>query len=588
MTESNAAAIAALVAALDGLPLAVELAASRAAVLGPGLLLQRLQQRRALQVAGPRDMPERHQTLQAAMAWSYDQLTDDEQTAFRVLSVFTGGWRLEAAEAVMPGTSDMLSLLLSLADKSLVQVETADDTPRFRLLETVRVYAGDLLEAAGNADSVRRLHADHFRALVQEAAGGLVGPEQRRWLQQLTTELGNLRAAFGWYLFQTDGASALDMGAALGYYWWMSGNLTEGRQWLRDALAIEPSAGSPSRCWGLAWSAILAFGQGDSASARHDAQLASELAQQSGPDLIVALARTVLGLVLWRQGKVEEAIACHRDALALARVEGDDWITGDILFHLGMAESQRDPAASIEMLEESSAIFERAGGPHQWLLVLGVLADTYARAAREAEARRVLSVSLNLAAEHGDPITRVSVATFALAYLSDAGLVEEAVPLLHEVRAYAGSVGYDPMPLEVAAFDRATSGSAGGRGAAGAALPPELAVERALALLQRLMQNDAPAASAGAAGPRGLLSLREREVLDLASQGRSNREIAAALFISENTAKYHIASLLNKLAANTRTEAVAKAAALGLLSHGVQQALPDRAGTAGEQNHPTG
>jgi predicted ATPase/DNA-binding CsgD family transcriptional regulator len=589
LAPEDAPAVARLVVRLDGLPLAIELAAARAALLGPAALVARLEQHLPLPVRSGPDAPQRHHTLQAAIAWSHDLLTAEEQTLFRRLAPFAGGWTLEAAEAVAClaggltdgdrtdcGVPDVLAGLTSLADKSLVQVTPRPGRePRFRLLETVRVYALDRLRASGEEEAVQRRHAAYFLALAERAESGLKGSDQRAWVDRLEREHDNLRAALRWCLAAGDAEAALRLSSLLGYFWWIGGHLAQGRTWLGEALALDRDGTAPSRTPALVWSAVLAYGQGDNGQADALADAAATLARARGERVPEAFAITARGLVAWRHGEVATAAHLHREALELAREVGDAWMIGDLLLHLGMAESSRDPAAAVEPLTESVDRLRAAGGLHHLMLALGTLADALARLGRMAEARVLFREGLELGRAGADPITATWVATFALAFLAERGRADLAVPLLAGLDAYTTSIGYGRTPLERVAHERAAAAARAQLGetraeAAWAAGRADLPAETVLATAALLDDTPDGADSQPRGGERrsgrGLLSPREQEVLGLVAAGRSNREIAEALVVSENTAKFHVASLLNKLGAGSRAEAVTRAVGLGVLS----------------------
>jgi predicted ATPase/DNA-binding CsgD family transcriptional regulator len=589
LTPENAPLVAKLVERLDGLPLAIELASARAALLGPAAILARLDRHLPLPGLGGPDVPARQRSLQAAISWSHDLLAPAEQVLFRRLAPFAGGWMLEAAEVVVGAVDgylpacavpDVLDGLTSLADKSLVQVVVSPGgEPWFRLLETVREYALERLETSGEADGARRQHAHYYMALAASAEPALKGPDQRDWVDRLEREHDNLRAALRWLLSVDETEDAQRLASLLGYFWWIGGHLAEGRRWLDEALALDRDGIAPSRTAALVWSGVLAYGQGDGTQAEARADDARELARARGEVPFEAFAITLRGLVAWRRGDPEAAARLHREALDLARGVGDAWITGDLLYHLGMAESERDPAAAVGPLSESLELLRAAGGLHHLMLAVGALADVYGRLGRLDEARDLFRQGLALGRSGADPITAVWVATFALAFLVERGQADQALPLLAGLDAYTASFGYQRTPLEQVTFDRAAVTARAQLGearaakawAAGRPAPPGEIVRAAADLFDVAVNADslvpASASRARRAG-HGLLSAREQEVLALVAQGRSNREIADALVITENTSKYHVTSLLNKLGANTRAEAITRAVALGLLSPG--------------------
>ena len=241
--DADLAAVAALCRRLDGLPLALELAAARVKVLPPRALLARMEAALPLLTGGPRDLPARQRTLRDALAWSYDLLAEEERAVFRRLGVFAGGFDLDAVAALCPapGTLDVLARLV---DHSLVRVGgAADGEPRFVLLETVREYALDRLAERGEADAVRRAHARHFAALAEAAAAALHGPRQAPWLDRLEREHANFRAALRWALDGGEAGLGLRLGAALWWFWFVRGRWSEGLAWLEALLALPAGAG---------------------------------------------------------------------------------------------------------------------------------------------------------------------------------------------------------------------------------------------------------------------------------------------------------------------------------------------------------
>jgi ATP/maltotriose-dependent transcriptional regulator MalT len=316
---------------------------------------------------------------------------------------------------------------------------------------------------------------------------------------------------------------------------------------------------------------VLAYGQGDNDGAEAQAAGVHALATARGEFPFEAFAITLKGLVTWRRGDPVEAARLHRRALEIAAPTNDPWFLGDLQYHLGMALAERTPAEAIPPLTESLARLRAAGGLHHLMLTLGTLADAQARLGRTDAARALFAEGLELGRTGADPITTVWIASFALAHLAEQGLADRAVPLLAGLDAYTRSFGYQATPLEQVAYDRARAaarkqlGAAAATAAWGAGQPttPAAAVRAAAALMEVTLSPPTPAPKAGG---KGILSAREHEVLVLVAEGRSNREIAAALIVSENTAKYHVNSLFNKLGTNSRAETVARAVALGLLS----------------------
>ena len=257
LSEENEAAVAEIVQRLDGLPLAIELAAARIKLLSPQAIAARLENRLELLTTGARDLPERQQTLRSAIDWSYELLDEGEQKLFARLGAFSGGCSLEAAEAVCGAPEglrlgEVMDLLGSLVDKSLLrQVDDADGEPRFVLFETIREYARSRLAESGEAEAVLRAHAERYLALAEMAEPELIRAEQATWLERLDEEQGNLRAALEWSLESGEIEVGLRIAAALGRFWSTRGHMAEGRKWLAEALGTSPDV--EDRSWrGLA------------------------------------------------------------------------------------------------------------------------------------------------------------------------------------------------------------------------------------------------------------------------------------------------------------------------------------------------
>jgi predicted ATPase/class 3 adenylate cyclase len=360
VTNENAPAVAEICHRLDGLPLAIELAAARVRVLPPRRMLAELNHRLSFLMGGARDLPGRQKTLRGAIDWSHDLLTGDEQKLFRRLAVFVSGCALEAIEAVCNIENDLLVLdaLESLVGKSLVNETEADGEPRFAMLETIREYAGDRLVAAGDADRMRDRHRDYFLALAELAEPKLQGAEQAAWLRRLEEEHGNLRSALEWSLVQAGSRGGLRLSGALARFWDTRGHLSEGRAWcaraLRKAGAEERT---PERAKALNAAGVLARYQGDYPAARalHEESLA--ILRQLDDKKGMAVSLNSLGNVAWEQGDYPAARALHEESLAIMRELGNRSGIGSSLMNLGnVALEQGDYPAARALYEESLAI----------------------------------------------------------------------------------------------------------------------------------------------------------------------------------------------------------------------------------------
>ncbi|MGI8826701.1 MAG: ATP-binding protein [Chloroflexota bacterium] len=362
---------------LDGLPLAIELAAAWVTLLPPPVLLERLARRLPLLTGGPSDLPARQQTMRDAIAWSHHLLDATEQQLFRRLSVFVGGCTVEAAEAVcadVDGGMVVLRLLATLSNKSLLQMRDSTGTgqlkedPRLSMLETIREYGVEQLEASGEAQVARTRHAVYYAALADAAAPGLTGPDGLAWGARLDRDHDNLRAALRWSLDGCDATTAQRLAGALWPFWSARGYLSEGRQWLREVLAREETGGNtvPAvRVKALVGAAMLAIDQGafDEAAAlcAKSITLARELGDRQG--LLQAL--NAEGMLARQQGRYAEATQCFQETLALARRVGDKAGEADALVALGITLALTgDTAGAAVLYEESLALFRALGNIH--------------------------------------------------------------------------------------------------------------------------------------------------------------------------------------------------------------------------------
>jgi predicted ATPase/class 3 adenylate cyclase len=355
LTEDNAPAVAEITVRLDGLPLAIELAATRTKVLSPQQILPRLDQRLAVLTSGVRTLPERQRTLRGAIAWSHDLLDPEERDLFARLSVFTGGWTLEAAEAVCDPTGlglDLLDGLASLVDKSLVRRIELDGGYRFSMLETIREFGLEQLRDGEDFDGVRRRHGEHFLGLALEAEPHLTAEDQGEWLDRCDREHPNIRAALRWAIEAGEAERAQEAAGALWRFWQQRGHLAEGRRWLTEILAMSP-APTPGR------------------------------------------AKALLGAggVAWWQKDREAAGGFYEEAVAIERGLGDPARTAEALYNLAFVVAGDDIASATRLLEESMSLFRRAGDEKGVAQVLGMLVIPDAEAGRwEAVVNRLEEV----------------------------------------------------------------------------------------------------------------------------------------------------------------------------------------------------
>ena len=364
LDDAAAAAIVEVCHRLDGLPLAIELAAARTREFAPAALLARLGRRLPELTAGYRDLPDRQQTLRDAIAWSHDLLTAEERIVFRRLAVFAGGFGPAAAEAVC-GMSDAWRVVPSLAEKSLVRWETAlsDGAESGRMLETIREFALERLAESGDAAAAQRAHLAHALAFAEEAAAHLGGPDQIVWLDRLAADHDNLRAALGWALAESP-EDALLLARSVGRLWRRRGYFREALDWLERVLAASGDVATPDRAWVLCDAGWMAetLGDFDRAGQFHAESLA--LARSLADDRSIWRALNHLAMVAQSRGEIERALALREETIAAARATGDAPAIGTSLLNLGGALlAAGDVKGATDVLDECVAIRRALGDP---------------------------------------------------------------------------------------------------------------------------------------------------------------------------------------------------------------------------------
>ncbi|HEX6482055.1 MAG TPA: LuxR C-terminal-related transcriptional regulator, partial [Ktedonobacteraceae bacterium] len=413
LTDANARIIAELCARLDGLPLAIELAAARMKLFSPRALLARLGQRLSVLTSASRDVPARQQTLRNTIAWSYHLLDTREQRLFRRLSVFVGGCTIEAIEALSTfrGGSESepaLDTVASLVDKSLLQQveQQVGEESRFMMLETIREYALESLEALGETEAARKAHAAYFLRLTEEAEQGMAGPQQAVLLERLEQEHDNLRAAMQWSLEQAgEGkAIALRLGGALYSFWYGRAYFSEGRDFLERALSRSDEVAAPVRAKALYAASQLhkVLGSLDRAEALCEESLA--LYRELADPLGIANCLHLLADIAWDRGDLAVARALGEESLLLFREGGDKGSIADVLHHLGtLAVEQGEYARGRDLLTESLTINRELGNIRTMADSLLNLARLYhVSGSNLAQAHTLLDESLTLSREVGD------------------------------------------------------------------------------------------------------------------------------------------------------------------------------------------
>ena len=375
VTSGNAPAVAQVCHRLDGIPLAIELAAARVKVMAVEQIAARLDDRFRLLTGGSRTALPRQQTLRAGMDWSYDLLGPRERAVLRRLSVFAGGWTLEAAESVCGGAgvevTSILDVLTSLVDKSLVVAETQQGEARYRFLETIRQYAHDRLVEAGEEADVRAHHRNWYLALAEQAEPEVRGPAQVMWLGRLERDHDNLRAALQWSL-ESDPKDGLRLAGALWWFWYVRGHFVEGRRWLETLLNSTSDAPDYLRALALHSNGYLAFqGQSDYAAGRLLCGESLTMWRKVGDKHGIALALNSLGLLASEDGDQATAYALLEESLTVRRELGDRGAVGVSLMNLGLVARRRgDLAAARTLYEESLAMFRELQHAHRIAMVL--------------------------------------------------------------------------------------------------------------------------------------------------------------------------------------------------------------------------
>jgi predicted ATPase/class 3 adenylate cyclase len=366
VTNANAPAIAEICSRLDGLPLAIELAAAHVRVLPPQALLKRLEKRLPLLTGGARTLPARQQTMRDAIAWSHDLLTPEEQIHFRRLAVFASGCTLEAAEAVLnqEGTRDVFSGIAALVNTSLLrQEEGAEGEPRFRMLETVREFGLEPLKQSGEETATHDRHAGFFLDLAERVNPGIMETRDPGWLDVIARDHDNLRAALGWSRDASEHETLLRLVGALGFFWYYRGFLNEGQHWLDQGLQAPPENSSPRpRAWALTVFGLLATVRGDSALA---AELLTESFawwERSGDAFGRAFADTRLGGVYVSQGRYDEAAPLFAGTEVYFRNVGNDEQLAGVRFHLGLIAWVRgEEVRARDLLRDAAERHDRFG-----------------------------------------------------------------------------------------------------------------------------------------------------------------------------------------------------------------------------------
>ncbi len=587
LSDLNADAVAELIRRLDGLPLAIEFAASRTPMLTPAALLERMDHSLSLLRWDAPDLPPRQRTIRATLDWSHDLLSPTDRAVFRRLGVFTGGFTLDAAAATAAVTDlgvEPLDVIASLIGKQLVRVVSREDgESRFGMLETVREYARERLAASGEEESTRTRHMWHHVTLAEQVEAAVLTADELPWMARAIVEQGNLRLALEWAITSGNGGAQWRMVASIWPIWSTIGTLKDVAA-LFDLTLGSPRTATPDLLVRvLRGAGLLAEWSGDHARAIARFEEALAVARDAGGNTLTSRLLGQLADAAYAQRHRERAYRLLDESLVIARAANDERelaiaLTLPVLFAVGPLSSPRERSLMRAGLAETVARLRSTANGRFLTPMLAanarLVADVDVRAALP-----LLRESLVLAREQGALVVG-SFAQWLAAVIVAPFIPPQRIARLvlgvETLRAQAVMVGTRAMivvygsPEDHLVVERATSAA---RVVLGEAAFAELqtqagtltfieVIDEALALVDEV---DELLVSPAESSERELLSPREREVLALVAAGRSNPQIADALFLSPNTIKSHVTSLLNKLGAENRAQVVAIAAERGLI-----------------------
>lgn len=583
LTAANAPIVADICQRLDGVPLAIELAAARVTHLSLPALRERLERRLPLLTGGGRDRPLRLQTMRNAITWSHDLLPPEECILFRRLAVFVDGCNLDAVEAIAGDTehapqphANVVDAIAALVEASLLRSEIGPDgSLRYRMLETIREFAEERLAESGEADTMRSQHASYYLALAERNTLAQLRPDADQIVRLLEAEHANLRAALTWFSQTGDHENLLKLAAALGRFWTGQGYYQEARTWLEHALANQDGADG-DRAKALVALGMVQLYQGANLEAEQSLIKGQAGCRASGDVLQATVALIGLGGLAIMRDDLDRGTSLLEDALATAHGVDDSRlagiVSGWVLINLAVTPRIRgEYALATAHLEEALRLHRDAGYTDGVILALGDLGNL-ARDQGDAESA-MARYQEALAAGSGQPGTRVVIEVIeAIGIMAAAaGRAERAARLLGSARAQRDRIGLrygvrqDQTALEHAvATSQDTLGDQAfaAAWAAGSALNPGEAIAEA-------RKTSDPNRDL----PRGLLTPREDEILHLLVAGMTNPAIAATLSLSVRTVENHVAHILTKLGVRTRAAAAAAAA----VAHGAPVTpQPDR------------
>src|SRR5215204_2151365 len=573
LTEQNAGAVAQICYRLDGIPLAIELAAARTKVLSVEQIADRLEDAFGLLSAGGRTAVPRHRTLHATMDWSHELLPEEERALFRRLSVFAGGFTLEAVESVCAGedlrSDEVLELLSHLVDKSLVMVREESGEARYRLLETVRQDGGEKPSESGEEGRIRERHAGYYLARAEAAEPELKGEGQVAWLERFEREHDNLRGALRWLLERGVAEKAARLGRALWLFWWIRGHFAEGLRSMEHALSAEGGTAMPAaaRAIALYVEGTMACGQGEHRSAEVLLEESAASYRELGDRRGVAYALGSAAVVAITQERYERGIACSEEATDLFLEVGDKWGAAPMLGCSAVGWLNRgDHRRARSLAERGLALCRETGDKHGTSIALFTLAGV-AQAERDYErARDLFEEGIAVSTELGNEADIVHCLEGLAATAGAEGKIVRAARLWGAAEALLEKIEamYTYVPdrslhrRQVAARSQIDEAAWEVAWAEGRTMTSEQAIEYARD------HSTTPEPAAPETYPAGL-SPRQVEVLRLAATGLSNAEVAEKLFVSSRTVDWHLSSIYRKLGLHSRTEAARFASDHGLL-----------------------
>jgi non-specific serine/threonine protein kinase len=568
LTEANAPSVVELVRRLDGLPLALELAAARIKLLTPEALLQRLQLRCDLLKAMTRDTPARHRTLAEAIRWSADLLNDDEARLFRALAVFSGGWDIAAVRSVCgKGDDDVLALLGSLLDKNLIYRDADADLPepRYGMLQTLHAYAYEQLQQHDELAGYRQRHATHYLQLAEQISAPLLSSPNRPLAQMVARDEANFRAAMQWSIGGGDPAVGVRLGAALWPYWFGRCQLADGRHLMEDVLGASHDQTTPTSARARALGGLAALmlrqedvaaGQACAARALHAAEAAQDLGA-------TAFALFELGWIARVTGRPEDSRRYLERASAAAQAADDTFWSTASVEHLGILSLHEGDMHAARARLELGVSLHRAA-KHTWALAGGLLALAYADTALGAHsaARSALAESIDIYQGFGDQLGLANCLDALAQVCLSQKCATQAVRLFGSAETLRESVGVDARwsiePTRAAALETLRV-ELGQRGfCEGWTAGRELAMDDVVSeALQEPEPSSQPITRPG-------LTARELEVAALIPLGMSNREIAERLIIGERTVESHVSHVLAKLQLSSRSRLASWAVEAGV------------------------